>query len=188
MKKFKYDLIKSDRRTISLQIKNGEILVRAPKRMKARDIDRFVAEHADWISEHLELDRKRRERLADITPLSEEECQALKRAAEEYFPERVAHYAERMGVDYGRISYRFQRSRWGSCSASGNLSFNCLLMLTSPQIIDAIIVHELAHRKEMNHSKRFYSEVLRVYPDYYVHHGELQRVSSEIMRRNPNSK
>ena len=111
MKKFKYDLIKSDRRTISLQIKNGEIIVRAPKRMKARDIDRFVAEHADWISEHLELDRKRRERLSDITPLSEEECQALKRAAEEYFPERVAHYAERMGVDYKKISYRFQKSR-----------------------------------------------------------------------------
>jgi predicted metal-dependent hydrolase len=93
-----------------------------------------------------------------------------------------------MGVDYKKISYRFQRSRWGSCSASGNLSFNCLLMLTSPQIIDAIIVHELAHRKEMNHSKKFYAEILRVYPDYYVHHGELQRVSSEIMRRNPNSK
>ena len=53
----------------------------------------------------------------------------IKRAAEEYFPERVAHYAERMGVDYKKISYRFQKSRWGSCSASGNLSFNCLLML-----------------------------------------------------------
>ena len=56
----------------------------------------------------------------------------------------------------------------GSCSSKGNLNFNCLLMLAPPKVLDSVVVHELCHRKEMNHSKRFYAEVLRVFPDYWA--------------------
>ncbi len=66
----------------------------------------------------------------------------------------------------GNDAIRSQRTKWGSCSAKGNLSFNCLLMLAPPEFLDSIVVHELCHRKEMNHSKRFYAEVLRVFPEY----------------------
>ena len=188
MKKIDYILIRSDRKTIALQIKNGEITVRAPKKMKKKDIDRFVREHADWIAQHLELDRARREKIDAIEPLSDEEAAALKRAAQAYIPERVEHFARLMGVDYKKISYRFQTSRWGSCTSDGNLSFNCLLMLAPSETVDAIIVHELAHRREMNHSKKFYAEVLRVYPDYHTHHAYLKQNGSAIMKRNPRSK
>ena len=84
-----------------------------------------------------------------------------------HIPERVRHYAPLVGVSFGRITIRNQRSLWGSCSAKGNLNFNCLLMLTPPEVIDSVIVHELCHRKEMNHSKAFYAEVRRVFPDYW---------------------
>ena len=84
----------------------------------------------------------------------------------EYIPKRVEYFAPKIGVRYGRITIRNQKSRWGSCSSKGNLNFNCLLMLTPPEIIDYVVVHELCHRKEMNHSFQFWALVEKVLPDY----------------------
>ena len=81
-------------------------------------------------------------------------------------PERVKEYAPKVGVTYGRITIRNQRTRWGSCSSKGNLNFNCLLMLFPDEVIDYVVVHELCHRKHMNHSAAFYAEVARVFPEY----------------------
>ncbi|MBQ6684544.1 MAG: M48 family metallopeptidase, partial [Firmicutes bacterium] len=83
---------------------------------------------------------------------------------------RVAHYAPLVGVDYGRITIRNQKTRWGSCSSQGNLNFNCLLMLFPDEVIDSVVVHELCHRKHMNHSAKFYKEVERVFPEYRKWH------------------
>ena len=69
-------------------------------------------------------------------------------------------------MTYGRITIRAQRSRWGSCSSKGNLNFNCLLMLTPSEIRDYVVVHELCHRIELNHSAYFWAEVARILPDY----------------------
>ncbi|MCQ2741194.1 MAG: M48 family metallopeptidase, partial [Alphaproteobacteria bacterium] len=64
------------------------------------------------------------------------------------------------------VSVKDTKSRWGSCSVDGNLNFNCLLVLMPPEILDSVVVHELCHRQHMNHSKEFYDEVLRIFPDY----------------------
>ena len=88
-----------------------------------------------------------------------------------------------MGVSYGRITIRSQHTRWGSCSAKGNLNFNCLLMLTPPEILDYVVVHELCHRKEMNHSARFWAEVARVIPGYEASKNWLKDNGSALIAR-----
>ena len=98
--------------------------------------------------------------------LSDEEIRKIKRHAKKIIPERVEYWAKQIGVTYGRIAIRLQSSRWGSCAQNGNLNFNCLLVLMSQEILDSVVVHELCHRKHMNHSKEFYEEIYRVFPDY----------------------
>lgn len=93
-------------------------------------------------------------------------------------PGAGALYAEKLGVTYGRITIRCQKSRWGSCSSRGDLSFNCTLMKCPPEALDSVVAHELCHRKEMNHSARFYAEVLRVFPDYPKWHRWLKETGS----------
>ena len=97
--------------------------------------------------------------------------------------ERVRYYAPLIGVTYGRITIRNQRTRWGSCSSKGNLYFNCLLMLAPPEVLDSVVVHELCHRKEMNHSKQFYEEVRRVFPEYDKWNSWLKTYGPDLMRR-----
>lgn len=112
-----------------------------------------------------------------------EEIRRLADEAMRVLPERAAYYAPKVGVSYGRITIRNQRTRWGSCSGKGNLNFNCLLMLAPEQVQDYVVVHELCHRLEMNHSARFWSEVERVFPDYRIAKQWLKEHGEEIMRR-----
>lgn len=183
--KIDYKLIRSSRKTVSVSIKNCEVVVRAPQRMSLRAIERFIDEHIEWIEEHLRLARAASASVADIEPLSEEELAELIRRAKEYIPTRVELYAELLGVSYGRISIKNQLTRWGSCSVKGNLNFNCLLMLAPNEVIDAIVAHELCHLKQMNHSKKFYEELYRLYPQYDKAQKWLKEHGNELMHRNP---
>ena len=162
-----YLLIRSKRRSVGAQIKEGKLVVHAPLFMSVEEIEGFLLRHKVWIDRHLEADRERREVAAQSAKLTPDEVQSLMRQAREYIPLRVQYYAPIVGVTYGKVAIRAQRSRWGSCNAKGDLSFNCLLMLAPPEVLDSIVVHELCHRKQMNHSRRFYAAVLRVCPDYY---------------------
>ena len=155
-----YRIIRSKRKTIGLEITDEGLLVRAPLRASRREIESVISAHETWI-------RKK----------------SLAEQAREYIPQRVFYYAPLLGVSPGRITIRNQKTRWGSCSAKGNLNFNCLLMLTPPEVIDSVVVHELCHLLEMNHSKRFYDHVLSVYPDYRKHHAWLTKHGPEIMAR-----
>ena len=118
-----------------------------------------------------------------VSDTPEEAIRKLTAQAKVYIPQRVSYYAPLLGVHPGRITIRKQKTRWGSCSTKGNLNFNCLLMLTPPEVIDSVVVHELCHLIEMNHSDRFYAEVLRVFPDYRRHHSWLRKHGPEIMAR-----
>ena len=166
MRQWKATVIRSDRRTLSLQIKpDGSLLVRAPLRLPKKEIDRVLQEKSAWIEKHL-AQVENANRAAEEEPLSMEDIRALADKALQVIPPRVGEFARRMGVTYGRITIRNQRGRWGSCSGEGNLNFNCLLMLAPPEVVDYVIVHELAHRKQMNHSPLFWAEVEAVLPDY----------------------
>ena len=164
-----YQLIRSRRKTLSVEVGKRGIIVRAPLHVSDAEIRSFVAGHENWIRKHAEEYEKKagEPEKSPADRLSPQDLRSLADQALTVIPERVAYYAPKVGVTYGRITIRNQRTRWGSCSAKGNLNFNCLLMLAPPQVLDSVIVHELCHRIEMNHSGRFYEEVLRVFPDYW---------------------
>ena len=160
------NIIRSRRKTISCMIKNGTVEVRAPLRMSEVQIQEFLKRHWAWIEKVLEKDRKLKEDLEKLPSITFEDITKLAEEAKKVIPQRVSFYAEKIGVTYGRITIRNQKTVWGSCTAKGNLNFNCLLMLTPPEVIDCIVVHELCHRKYMNHSAAFYAEVIKAFPDY----------------------
>ena len=175
-------IIKSKRKTISVEISEAaEVIVRAPMRMPKKEILKFVNDHTDWIEKHK---KKMEQRLAEkpvVKKLSLEEVQSLADQALKVIPERVRHYAPIVGVTYGCITIRNQKTRWGSCSSKGNLNFNVALMLVPPEVMDYVVVHELTHRKEMNHSPRFWAEVERVCPEYKKHRAWLKKEGSSIL-------
>lgn len=162
----------SGQKTIAIEIHPDlSIRVRAPLRMPQYRIMEFLEEKEHWIDLHLEKMRQRQESNADQmsrTSLSEEEIKQLAELAKQVIPQRVAFFARQMDVTYGRITIRNQKTRWGSCSQAGNLNFNCRLMKMPPEVLDYVVVHELCHRKQMNHSRTFWEEVEKVLPDYRV--------------------
>lgn len=161
---FTYNFIRAKRRSMSLKIEeDGTITVRAPYRMPVKEADYFVESHREWILKRL----KAYEAMKKLRPAyTEAERDAGRKLAKKIFSEKCRIYAERMGVTYGTITIREQKTRWGSCSARGNLNFNWKLALMPEEIQEYLVVHELAHRVEMNHSQAFWALVEKEIPDY----------------------
>ncbi len=177
-------VIKSKRRTVAIQINSDlTVTLRVPRRATKRDIDRILQEKEPWIQKHIEVLGKRMAEYEVMTKktLSSEDICDLTNSARELIPKRVEYFAKLVGVEYGRITIRHQRTIWGSCSSKGNLNFNCLLMLAPTEVIDYVVVHELCHRKEMNHSKAFWCEVAKVLPEYKKQVKWLKEQGSVIM-------
>lgn len=161
---FSYNLIRADRKTMSLKVESGgRLIVRAPLRMPVREADLFVENHKDWILSRLAAYEAQK---ANKRVYSEEERRKGKNLAKRVLEQKCEWFAAQMSVTYGTISVREQKTRWGSCSAKGNLNFNWKLVLMPEEILDYVVVHELAHRKEMNHSPAFWSIVEQYVPDY----------------------
>ena len=159
-------LTRNRRKTLSVRITpTGDLDVRAPLGLPRREIDRFLEEKREWIQEHrqqvLTQNRQGQEH-----PLTKEHLETLKELAWEPIQESLQKYAPILGVTYGNVTLRCQKSRWGSCSSKGNLNFNCLLALAPRSVLEYVVVHELAHRKQMNHSAAFWQEVAQAKPDY----------------------
>jgi len=175
-------IVRSNRRTISLEItRTGDVLVRAPRYMPEEEIQQFVRDKSGWLQKHLQKRETEREALKEEGKFTEREIKKLQTLAKQVIPEKVAYYARLLGVTYGRISIRKQKTRWGSCSREGNLNFNCLLMMVPPEVLDYVVVHELSHRLEMNHSARFWAQVEKVIPDYKKAKKWLKEHGSQLM-------
>ena len=160
-------ILYSRRKTLGIEIKpDGEIVIKVPKGTPKAVTERFVTAHTDWINKNLHKIRAREEKAGGQKPYSAQDIKALTLAAQKIIPPRVAYFAEKIGVSYGTVTIRCQKTRWGSCSAKVNLNFNRLLADMPAWILDSVVAHELCHRKFMNHSRRFYSELKKAYPDY----------------------
>lgn len=180
-----YQLIRTSRKTVAIQItRQGEVIVRAPRQCPLSFIETFLMEKRPWI------ERKQREvRLREETRKASQEDtrtpaeeQVYRAQAAEIFARKAAYYAARMGVTYQRIVIRDQKTRWGSCSSRGNLNFNWRLVLAPVPVLDYVVIHELAHRREMNHSPRFWSIVAEMMPDYQTHRKWLRDHGDSLMR------
>lgn len=183
-KQINMEVIRSNRKTVAIEIcPDATVLVRAPLRMKDAEIQKFIKEKESWILSHLERVEERRNAAQNVEKLSMEEIQKLADLALKVIPVKVKHYASLINLQYGRITIRNQKTRWGSCSGKGNLNFNCLLMLTPDEVVDYVVVHELCHLIEMNHSKAFWAQVENVLPDYRECRKWLKDHGNEIMRR-----
>ena len=178
-------IIRSNRKTLSIQLKAGEIIVRAPQRMKDEEVYEFIESKKSWIEKNLAKIDELQKALDEVQPFTEDEIKVLAEKAKVIIPERVRYYAPKIGVTYNRITIRCQRTRWGSCSSKGNLNFNCLLALFPLEVIDSVVVHELCHRKHMNHSQRFYAEIDKVFPDYKKCHQWLNQNGGIYLSRLP---
>lgn len=188
MERLEYEVIRSTRKTIAIQVGlDGAVTVRAPKDCSKAVIEDFVGKHKGWIAQKkIEMEgksRAREERRKTLPEWTQEDYRKCRTAAGQMLQERAAFFAGIMGVDYGRITVRDQRTRWGSCSAKGNLNFNWRLILAPQEVLDYVVVHELAHRREMNHSHRFWSLVKMVLPDYERRRRWLKENGEALMER-----
>ncbi len=157
-----YEVIYSKRKTLSLVIKNGNLIVRAPIGTKMSKIKSLVKSHEEWIEKGI---RKTKER-AEKEKISPEEEKLLRKKAKSILPNKTRYYAKIMGLKYGRITITSAKTRFGSCSSKGNISYSFRLMKYPEAAIDYVVVHELAHLVELNHSPRFWAIIASVFPDY----------------------
>ena len=160
-------IIRSKRKTIGFRVMDdGSLEIRAPLFLSDRAIRDCMMQNADRLKRASEKAAKRKATYDALPAFTDSERKQMERRAKAIIPERVSYYAGLLGVTYGRITIRSQTQRWGSCTSKGNLNFNLLLAVCPPEVLDSVVVHELCHRLEMNHSKRFYDVLYRFFPDY----------------------
>ena len=183
--KFEYSVVRSRRKSICIEIdRDLNIKVRAPLRMTDSQIQSFVDSRQNWIRSHLEIMQKRISNMSDeknpSTALTDADIKALSEQARIYIPSRVEHFAQIIDVTNGRITIRHQKTRWGSCSSRGTLSFNYRLIYGPAGPLDYVVVHELCHLTHMNHSKDFWNMVEHIMPDYRIYKQWLREHGQEL--------
>lgn len=157
----------------------GELSVTIPHRTTRQRISAFLVEKAEWIREHID------EAQVGKPVLSERERRreflASKVPARKLIRERIAYFNLFYGFSFGAVRIKNHSTKWGSCSSKGNLNFNYKIIFLPPHLVDYIIVHEVCHLQEMNHSKKFWLLVARTIPDYLLRRKELRRYEQGIV-------
>ena len=169
-------VIRSGRKSLGLEVRpDGTVLARIPARLSDRKLKAFIEKQQDWILKKVDQVKKRADartkiKVPSVDALSEAENQKIK----DKIADRVKYYCAVMQVTVGRITIRNQKTRWGSCSSAGNVNFNYRLYYLPDELLDYVVVHELAHRRHMDHSKEFWAEVARYCPDYRARRKQLK--------------
>ena len=183
-------VIRSDRRSFAIEIgMDKKIKARVPRRASKAQIEEMLKAKHDWILKTLDKIEQRNTAEAreyeEAKPLSSEEVKKLKKEARNHLASLTEYWAEKIGVSYGRISIRGQKTRWGSCSSKGNLNYNYLLMLCPDDVIEYVVIHELCHRIYMNHSKMFWEKIEEFCPNYRQARKWLKQNGNSLIVRLP---
>lgn len=164
---YNVEVRRSKRKSATIKITaDMQIVVFVPLYVSDNEIEKMVISKSKWIDKHMLKVQSTIDERSKLEKITFEQVKELADQAVEYIPKRVKYYAEKENFVYNKITIKNLVSRWGSCSTKGNLNFNCLLMLTPDYVIDYIVVHELCHLREMNHSEKFWAEVEKIMPDY----------------------
>lgn len=182
-----FELIQSKRKSIGISIKpGGRVVIRTPIRINRTRLEDFLEEKQDWIYENYCKQKDK----TDIEQLKKEEkedtrlqylTKVYKKQAKQYIYERVEYYLPLTGGAYRAIRIGDQKTRWGSCSSNGTLSFSWRLMLAPPRVLDYVVIHELCHLTYMNHSKAFWDKVESIDPDYREHRQWLKENEEKLI-------
>jgi len=152
---------------------DGSIRISAPLFATEKNIEHFVNKKANWI---LRMQKKFEVmRQKTLFRPNKSEFVVYKKKASELIHQRIQHFNMHYRFNINSIKIKKHRSRWGSCSAKGNLNFNYMIIFLPPELQDYIIVHELCHIRELNHSSRFWKLVEECIPDYKKIIRELRR-------------
>lgn len=159
-----YSLIRAKRKSIGIRISDtGEIIVRAPQRTPLAEIEAVLQEHTSWIEKGL---KKAQNRQVWYDRLDKEQMERLRQLAKVRLTRKTAYFAAIMGLTYEKVTITSAKKRLGSCSIKGNICYSLYLLLYPDTAIDYVVVHELAHLVEPNHSKRFYDVIEQFLPDW----------------------
>lgn len=159
-----YTVKRSARKTVSVEITaDAEVLVRAPKAMSRKALEEFLEDHEEWIRTHLERRRQKRDAEQELSP---EDVRCIREEALPVLSEKAAYYGRRMGVRPAGIRVTSAKTRFGSCSGKNHICFSWRLMLYPEEVVDYVVVHELAHILHKNHGAAFYRAVAEILPDY----------------------
>lgn len=183
-KQVEYTLRLSKRaRGIRLSVASGGVFtVSAPPRMSQSFIDRFILKKTTWVLQKLAYFSKFPVRNKPLRRAQGKKHFAEhKEKARTLVQERLAHFNQHYGLMWNRVAIRNQRSRWGSCSRKKNLNFNYKIALLPPHLADYIIVHELCHLGELNHSSKFWSLVSQTLPQHRSLRRELRKVGVGLL-------
>lgn len=173
-----FEILRSGRKTMAIQVRrDGSVAVRCPMWVSDSEAERFVRDHAGWVRQHRQEVLRRKEEEVTYT---EEQVKEYRRHARWLLARKTWQWAQKMGVTYRTITIRQQATRWGSCSGKGNLNFNWKLVLLPEELLDYVVVHELAHRREMNHSPRFWRVVEEQLPDYLERRKQLRTYETRV--------
>ena len=172
-------VIRSARKSLGLEVRDANtVLARIPTRVSDRELKDFVENHRSWILEKTAVMAEREEnRKSTPAPPPELLSKTDRMKIQLKIGKRVRHYCEAMGVTVGYVTVKNQKTRWGSCSAKGNVNFNYQLAFLPDELLDYVVIHELAHRRHMNHSRAFWAEVEKYCPDYLERRDQLKEYS-----------
>lgn len=187
MKREDISVIKTDRNSVSVSItKDLKIILHVPKGWSKAYIEAFIRTNMKNFDDNIEIIKKQRAEMAqneDTRPFTYDEIKDMAMKAINLISPKVDHYMIQLGVFPSGVKIKTMRSRWGSCSSNGNISFNCLLALCPDDVIEYVVIHELCHMKHMNHSKEFWALVEKYCPQYKEKKAWLDKEGSILIKR-----
>ena len=157
---------------------DATVVVTVPRGVEMGLIEKFLQEKRSWIEDKIAYFTQFKNK--PITRFSETDYKKYKDDAFALAYERVSHFNQIYGFSYNDINIKNQKTRWGSCSAKGNLNFNYKILFLPEAVRDYVVVHELCHLKEFNHSKKFWNLVAKALPEYLEINAELRKCSMDL--------